>query len=226
MLLADKAISGKLPKQRSFCNYVTNPARPFISPTRSRYCETHPLPSLPSPPVFSHLIIDLRGLCVFGPVWEGRGKKLQRRFAGWWPAANKAERRRKAGGEFPAAGHETASRSIDAYAVVEARCTHTHTTMHCLQPSKMEHDRNNSRHPRLSNVPSTVRAVYSAKWETSKRFRTRETQREREIYRRSDCESKGEGKSILASRHAKHRLANYSRSLARIAWPFHPREPS
>lgn len=24
------------------------------------------------------------------------GKKLQRRFAGWWPAANKAERRRKA----------------------------------------------------------------------------------------------------------------------------------
>lgn len=226
MLLADKAISGKLPKQRSFCNYVTNPARPFISPTRSRYCETHPLPSLPSPPVFSHLIIDLRGLCVFGPVWEGRGKKLQRRFAGWWPAANKAERRRKAGGEFPAAGHETASRSIDAYAVVEARCTHTHTTMHCLQPSKMEHDRNNSRHPRLSNVPSTVRAVYSAKWETSKRFRARETQREREICQRSDCESKGEGKSILASRHAKHRLANYSRSLARIAWPFHPREPS
>lgn len=141
----------------------------------------HPLPSLPSPPVFSHLIIDLRGLCVFGPVWEGRGKKLQRRFAGWWPAANKAERRRKAGGEFPAAGHETASRSIDAYAVVEARCTHTHTTMHCLQPSKMEHDRNNSRHPRLSNVPSTVRAVYSAKWETSKRFRTRETQRERDL---------------------------------------------
>lgn len=181
MLLADKAISGKLPKQRSFCNYVTNPARPFISPTRSRYCETHPLPSLPSPPVFSHLIIDLRGLCVFGPVWEGRGKKLQRRFASWWPAANKAERRRKAGGEFPAAGHETASRSIDAYAVVEARCTHTHTTMHCLQPSKMEHDRNNSRHPRLSNVPSTVRAVYSAKWETSKRFRTRETQRERDL---------------------------------------------
>lgn len=54
----------------------------------------------------------------------------------------------------------------------------------------------------------------------------REKDREREICRRSDCESKGEGKSILASRHAKHRLANYSRSLARIAWPFHPREPS
>lgn len=140
-----------------------------------------PFPPSLHPPVFSHLIIDLRGLCVFGPVWEGRGKKLQRRFAGWWPAANKAERRRKAGGEFPATGHETASRSIDAYAVVEARCTHTHTTMHCLQPSKMEHDRNNSRHPRLSNVPSTVRAVYSAKWETSKRFRTRETQRERDL---------------------------------------------
>lgn len=40
--------SGKLPKQRSFRNYVTKPARPFISPTRSLIAR-HLSPSLHPP---------------------------------------------------------------------------------------------------------------------------------------------------------------------------------
>lgn len=97
MLVADKAF-WQTP-QRSFCNYVTKPARPFISPTR--YCETHPFT-----PIFSHLIIDLRTMCV----WSGQGGRNCREdlLAGGQPPI------RPNGGEkpeFPAAGHETALRS-------------------------------------------------------------------------------------------------------------------
>lgn len=168
---------------------------------------------------------------MFGPVRKGgrgRRKKLQRRFAGWWPAANKAERRRKAGGEFPAASHETALRSpIDrwCYAVVQARYTHTrprgYSLFHPLQPFKMEHDRNSSssRHPRLPTV--------RIKMGNEKMVSNERGERKREICQRKELSVKREGRAYSRETRKTPSLANYSRSLARIAWPFpSARKPS